>query len=129
MRYAQVEVTRNEAISHTVTVTPWELPLLEFVHPRQEGVVQKGFVDRPDMEYPADLESEYARLDSVYRGAPNNKGDTVSVVSSVYGEGTLGLRRLGEEVERAKAAELATVAKKPRKAANKDAADSDTIAA
>jgi len=129
MRYAKVYVNRNETSSQTVIVAPWEIPLLEFVHPRQDGVVVEGYVDRPEVEYPTDLDSEMERLHTVYRGAPNSKGETVSVVDEIYGAGRLGLRKLEEEIERAKADE-AKAQKASRKAAAKNAdVEKDPLAA
>lgn len=99
MQFIKVHVTRNELVSQTVAVRAWEVPLLELIH-GQEKVEITGEVDSPH-PWPEDPASEYARLELAYKATPDEKGETMNVVATVYGAGSMGQRKLHQAMKEA----------------------------
>lgn len=94
--YVQVLLERNENYSMPVWIYPWELPVFAAVHRRsgvselRRAVFDKKFAPRAD--------AEFERLETKYK-AP--EGSDISYVATIYGHGSIGVRKLQEEMQRA----------------------------
>ena len=102
--YVQVLLEKNEHFSTPTWVYPWELPVFSAVH-RNSGVRVLGrrtFNKR----FAPNAHAEYDRLAQRYKGP---EGSDLTYVSSVYGHGDLGVKKLHEAMEEA-AEETARVA-------------------
>jgi hypothetical protein len=120
IRYAKVRVRISETNIRTITVYPWEVPILQAVH--GEGTAPTGEFVEKEVETLPDAGSEFERLAVRYRGPTD--GDT-PYVGLVYGSYGIGVAKLGEQIQ---AAAVQDKAKKPRKAAEKPAPAKDNLA-
>ena len=102
--YVQVLLEKNEHFSTPTWVYPWELPVFAAVH-RNSGV---RVLDRRtfNKRVAPNAHAEYDRLAQRYKGP---EGSDLTYVSSVYGHGDLGVKKLHEAMEEA-AEETARVA-------------------
>jgi hypothetical protein len=96
--YIQVLLEKNEHFSTPVWVFPWELPVFAAAH-RKNGMTElkKGVFNK---RFAPNAPTEYDRLAARYKGP---EGSDMTYVSTVYGHGSLGLKKLQEAmVEAAK---------------------------
>lgn len=105
MRYLKVKVRRDTQTTSNSLVSPWELPILEFLF--EAGNVEVVGEAVSTREYP-DAASEFARLAKVY-GGDTKSG--ISHVQSVYGEGRRGVQSLQDAIDEATEEDAAS--KKP----------------
>lgn len=117
MQYVKVNILRDETAAVSVYVGAWEVPVLELKH-SEERITLDGTVDRPNRPWPEDARSEMQRLSTLY-GLKGSGDDAMSYAERVYGEGSMGVKRLAEAIEKAK---LAAEGEKPKKARSQKAA-------
>lgn len=101
MRFITVKVTRDTINSHAGDVAPWELPILDFVH--GEGNVQRTGETFTNAPFP-EVGEEFNRLITRY-GMDNETG--IAYTNQVYGQSRVGVKALGDEIEKERAAERA----------------------
>lgn len=104
MRLITVRVEKAPETHATISVAPWELPLLQLIH-RQVVEVGEVHVER-DFPEPA---SEYQRLETRY-GFDVESSET-PYVTQIYGHGPA---RLAQAIEMEVAAEQKAKAAKPK---------------
>lgn len=102
--YIQVLLEKNEHCSTPVWIYPWEVPVFAAVH-RKSGVTEIGKRVFEKRVAPR-ADAEFDRLAQRYKGP---EGSDVTYVASIYGHGSLGLRKLQEAMAEA-AKETAAVA-------------------
>lgn len=87
----KVVITKNELQTQTLTVPPWEVPVLQAVHGGAEEVqlVDEVEVEGRDMPDPVD---EMERLANRYG---SDEDSPVPFVAQVYGQHAPGLQNLG----------------------------------
>jgi hypothetical protein len=101
MRFITVKVTRDTNSSHAGDVAPWELPILDFMH--GEGNVQRVGETFTSTELPEAAE-EFNRLVTRY-GMDNETG--IANTAQVYGQARVGVKALGDEIEKERVSERA----------------------
>jgi hypothetical protein len=93
MRHINCTVRRSELSSIAACVLPWEIPVLEFLH----GVENVTVTGEVDMERAVDgPQAEFQRLENAY-GKDAENG--MSFVAQVYGNGGIGIAKLGAFME------------------------------
>lgn len=96
MRHIKAEVRRSELSTVSVSVLPWDIPVLENLH-GVENVVVHGEEDRP---HPYDGPgAEYQRLENAY-GKDTETGQTW--VAQTYGAGGIGTAKLAQFIDEQK---------------------------
>lgn len=98
MRHARVQVKRDTNTVHSITVAPWEIPILEFLFDEGNVTHMEQFVDVPGREYP-DPREEFVRLQKAY-GA--DVQTNVPYAVSVYGTTRTGVRALTRAMDTAR---------------------------
>lgn len=93
--HVQVQINKSETTIATISVPPWELPVLAAVH-GDDRIVPTG-VTVPVSRPKPDAAAEFDRLTIKYK---QNRETGVDYVASVYGTGSLGVRRLADEMAR-----------------------------
>jgi hypothetical protein len=101
MRHEVVKVKRDNNTVHSLTVAPWEVPVLEYLFGEGNVEPQGQFVDAPGRDYP-DARDEMGRLQKAY-GA-DVKTDVPHVVS-VYGTARVGVKALAKAIDAARGEE------------------------
>lgn len=114
MRYVNVKVRRDTQSAIQSTVSPWEVPILEYIF--EQGNIEMGDGADSEREYP-DAGAEFARLVKVYGG--DSKSGIPHAVS-VFGEGSRGVSALRDAI--AEAQEDDAKAKRPSPAATRKGA-------
>lgn len=99
MRYLKVKVRRNECDEIHRSIPPWELPLLQSIHPT--GVTVVGEVEVKRAVPPPEV--EYERLGRKYREFRDENGDYTgeSVVAACYGRFQTGVNALARAIDEA----------------------------
>jgi hypothetical protein len=93
-KYVNVEITRSSDYIFTVAVPPWEVPVLAAANGEERCVVKDEVVVRHALPEAAE---EYHRLFARYKLDTDNGQPYVAMV---YGVGSNGVRKLGEEIAR-----------------------------
>lgn len=115
MHYTQVRINRDEMTGLVVHVGAWEVPILEAKH--GESKLEVGELkDFPRRDWPQDAASEMQRLNTLY-GIKGSGDAAMSYAERVYGEGSMGVKRLQEAIDAAKLA-AEPKAKRARKGAD-----------
>lgn len=100
--YYQVLLEKNEHCSTPVWVYPWELPVFSAAH-RHSGITELG-KRTFNKRFAPNAQTEYDRLAQRYKGP---EGQDMPYVTTVYGPGSLGVKKLHEAmVEAAKETEV-----------------------
>ena len=110
MRYVRVKVKRDTNTVHNSLVSPWEVPVLEYIF--EDGNVEE--LDEHEenaSEYP-DAAAEFGRLVKAY-GADSTNGIPYAV--STYGDGRTGVKALKAAIDEAKKADPSAGNPKPAK--------------
>jgi hypothetical protein len=100
MRYVRVKVKRDTNTVHNSLVSPWEVPVLEYIF--EDGNVE--ITDEHEenaREYP-DAAAEFGRLVKAY-GGDSKTG--IPYVVSTFGDGRTGVKALGAAIDEAKKAD------------------------
>ena len=123
--YIQALLEKNEHFSTPVWIYPWELPVFAAAH-RNNGITELGKQTFNKQVAPT-AQSEYERLGMRYKGP---EGSDLSYVSTVYGHGSMGVKKLhdamseaAKETEIVAAAEAAAIAEGGVPAAPVDASE------
>jgi hypothetical protein len=94
--YVEVQIRKSETTVATISVPPWELPVLAAVH-GGDRLIPTGRLIPVNRAKP-DPQGEYDRLEIKYRSNRDKGGS--AYVAEVYGAGEIGTRRLAEEMAR-----------------------------
>jgi hypothetical protein len=110
MRYVRVKVKRDTNTVHNSLVSPWEVPVLEYIF--EDGNVEELEEHEENArEYP-DAPAEFGRLVKAY-GADPKTG--IPYVVSTYGDGRTGVKALAAAIDEAKKADPSAGNPKPSK--------------
>lgn len=96
IRYAVVQIARDERTVLRVSVVPWEVPLLAAVNGEQETTIVGE--EASSKRFP-DAQSEYERLTLKYK---RNNESGQDYVAAVYGVGQRGIAAIQSEIDKAK---------------------------
>ena len=124
MRYERVKVKRDTNTVHNVLVSPWEIPVLEFIF--DDGNIERlEEFEEVSRDYPT-AAKELDRLVRCY-GADPKSG--VPYANSVYGNARAGERVLAKLIEDAKLADenVEVVAPTPKAKRGRAAKDADAL--
>lgn len=97
-KYAQVALNRSETTKLTISVPPWEVPVMQAVHGSDVCQVVGEVEVRRELP---DADSEFVRLTNRYK---DEKKSGQQFVEIVYGVGSRGVEALRKEI--AKVAEV-----------------------
>ena len=110
MRYVRVKVKRDTNTVHNSLVSPWEVPILEYMF--EDGNVEVlDEYESNDREYP-DAGAEFGRLIKSYGGDPKSG---IPFAVSAFGDGRTGVKTLAASIDEAAKADKAAGSPKPSK--------------
>jgi len=110
MRHERVKVTRDTLTVHSLTVAPWEIPILEYTFD-DGNVVRTGEYVEIERDYP-DPGQEFQRLQKAY--GQDMKTETPYAVI-VFGAARQGVKALAALIDAERDAEGSTKPKKRRR--------------
>jgi hypothetical protein len=101
MRHERIIVVRDERTKHNLTISPWEVPIIEYEFGDGNLTRTGEFVDVPGAEYP-DAHMEMDRLVKAYG---SDKETKIPNAVTVYGAARQGIRALAKAIQDAMDAE------------------------